>query len=80
MELLEIRAVFPCLIEPADMADRWQQVVTKHRVLGKQAHDARLFAVMGAYDIQYILTYNTDDFIRYSAITPITPSAIVNMA
>ena len=41
----KVRATFLCVSEPTDMADRWLQVVSEHKPMGKQAHDARLAAL-----------------------------------
>ena len=74
----DLRKTFTCLPEPPDMADRWQAVADKHSVAGKQAHDARIVAIMNAHGISRILTLNTSDFARYDGIMPITPQEIVH--
>jgi predicted nucleic acid-binding protein len=75
----EICRAFPCLPEPSDIAVRWHKVVVTHGVIGKQAHDARLVALMRAYTVSRILTLNPGDFTRYPKITPLTPSDILSM-
>jgi len=72
-ELDELRRVFPCLPEPPDIAARWRQVVVDHGVMGRQAHDARIVALMQAHGIAHIVTLNVDDFTRYQGITPFSP-------
>lgn len=69
--------LFPCLPEPSGIGDLWHQVVAKHDVKGKQAHDARLVALMLAHGITHILTLNPKDFARYSEITALTPQDIL---
>jgi len=71
--LADARASFKCLTEPPDMADRWQAVVRENQVMGKQAHDARLVALMLAHNVTRILTLNPSDFARYQGITAVTP-------
>ncbi len=39
--------------------------------MGKQAHDTRLVAAMIAHEMTHILTFNTDDFKRFSEITAV---------
>jgi len=73
-EIEDIKSVYECLPEPSDMADRWQRVAASHSVRGRQAHDARIAALMMAHSVTHILTLNPDDFTRYSGITPVTPS------
>jgi predicted nucleic acid-binding protein len=55
----------------------WENLVTKYQVMGKQAHDTRLVAAMIAHDMTHILTFNTDDFKRFSEITAVEPRTIV---
>ena len=75
--MADLREIFTCLPEPPDMADRWQAVADKHSVAGKQAHDARIVALMQAHDITYILTLNPGDFARYQEITAVTPQEVL---
>ena len=44
--LNDLRAMFTCLPEPPDIAERWQEVAEKRAVQGRQAHDARIAAFM----------------------------------
>jgi predicted nucleic acid-binding protein len=66
-----------CLPEPPDMARRWREVVEQHLVLGKEAHDARIVALMLAHGIDQLLTLNTMDFARYPHLKCLTPSAVL---
>jgi len=54
----------------------WEKLVSKHQVLGKQAHDARLVAAMKAYGLTHILTFNMDDFKRFTDITSTSPQTV----
>ncbi len=60
---------------PASYAN-WKELVIDHRVSGVQVHDARLVALMKAYDIRQIVTFNTSDFTRYAGIEAIHPDKI----
>jgi hypothetical protein len=44
--------------------------------MGKQAHDTRLVAAMTVHQITHLLTFNTDDFKRFTEITAIDPRSI----
>ena len=72
--LAQVRGAFPSLAEPTNMVDRWQQVVAQYRVMGRQAYDARIVALMQAHNIAHLITLNADDFARYLGVTPIAPS------
>lgn len=77
-DLSDFTAVFSCLPEPPDMADRWREVVSRHHVLGRPAHDARLVALMQAHDVKQLLTLNTGDFARYGEIESRTPRQMLD--
>ncbi|MEA5618184.1 hypothetical protein VB711_10105 [Cronbergia sp. UHCC 0137] len=55
----------------------WESLVIKHQVMGKQVHDARLAAAMVAHNITHLLTFNVDDFKRFSVIVVVDPRSIV---
>ncbi len=46
------------------------------RFKGKQTHDTRLVAAMIIHQIPYLLTFNTEDFKRFTEITAIDPRPI----
>ena len=46
-------------------APEWRRLVVNYGVSGVQVHDARLVATMLVHDVTHILTFNTQDFIRY---------------
>ena len=54
----------------------WEKLVVQHQVMGKQAHDARLVVAMRVHGLSHILTFNTDDFKRFTDITAISPQAV----
>lgn len=76
--ITEIAAAFPCLPELPCIFDLWREMVNGYGVMGKQAHDARIAALMLAHGVTHILTLNPQDFARYEGITPVTPAEVVN--
>ncbi len=44
--------------------------------MGKQVHDARLVAAMITHHITHLLTFNIDDFKRFSAIVVVHPRSV----
>jgi predicted nucleic acid-binding protein len=77
-QVSDFRETFTRLPEPPDMAERWQEVAERHSVAGKQAHDARIAALMLAHNVTHLLTLNTADFARYAEITTITPQQVLD--
>lgn len=71
-----LEAVFAVLAELPAAYSLWRSLVVTHAVQGKQVHDARLVALMQAHGITHILTLNDADFVRYPAITAITPASL----
>lgn len=54
----------------------WENLVVKYQVKGKQGHDTRLVAAMITYKISHLLTFNVEDFTRFSEIIAIAPQTI----
>ncbi len=59
---------FPLLPETPVVFGEWFRLVTSHRVIGKQVHDARLVAILNAHKVAHLLTFNTADFKVFGAI------------
>lgn len=76
-DLDEIRSLIPCLVEPPDIGDQLLQLAASHKVIGRQVHDARLVALMLHHDVRRIVTLNTDDFRRFSAVEAISPESLL---
>jgi predicted nucleic acid-binding protein len=64
------------LRDPPELYDEWRQLVVRHAVSGKKAHDARLVAAMKVHRITHILTFNGADFSRYADIGVIEPQSV----
>lgn len=54
----------------------WRQLIVTHAVQGVVIHDARVVAVMKVHGITKLLTFNKDDFKRFSEIKALSPSEI----
>ena len=46
-----VSVLYPVFIKPPDMAERWRKMAREHTVRGKQAHDARIAALMIAHGV-----------------------------
>jgi predicted nucleic acid-binding protein len=55
----------------------WKRLVAAHSITGIQVHDARIAAAMNAYGISQILTFNGNDFKRFSGITVVDPKSVI---
>lgn len=75
-ELTNLKRLFTLLPDTADILPEWEQLVVKHQVLGKQSHDARLVAAMIVHELTHLLTFNTEDFNRYSEIVVVDPATV----
>jgi predicted nucleic acid-binding protein len=60
-----------------ELYDEWQSLVSTHGVSGMDSHDARIVAAMHLQGIDRILTFNVDDFRRYTTITAVAPQEIL---
>jgi predicted nucleic acid-binding protein len=75
-EVNALKRLFTLLPE-APLLSEWERLVTTYRVSGKNCHDARLVAAMMVHGTRSILTFNVQDFTRYSGITVLDPGLIV---
>ena len=75
-EVTKLKALFPLLPDSGAIYDEWEALVTRHQVKGKEAHDARVVAAMLAHKVTHLLTFNTDDFKRFTEITAVHPKDV----
>lgn len=75
-EVGRILNLFLFLDDPPAVFTHWLQLARTHSVRGKQAHDTRLVAVMEAHGISNLITFNVNDFSRYTDIVPVHPSMV----
>ena len=75
-EIITLRSLFLLLSYPSHVVQRWQSIVTAHRISGKQAHDAHIVAIMEAHSATSILTFNERHFKRFAGITVLNPADI----
>jgi predicted nucleic acid-binding protein len=73
---LAFKRLFYVLTETDEIYAEWERLVVAHQVSGKTAYDARLVATMRVHGIKNILTFNGDDFKRYSGIQVIHPALV----
>lgn len=75
-----IRQVIDSLLEqwlflpdPPQLLPTWLDMVARHAILGKPAHDARLAAAATVHELDALLTLNAGDFKRFglNVLTPV---------
>lgn len=78
-EIEALLAACPMHSDDRLIFEAWHELVSKHQVLGKKAHDARLVAAMLRHGVTHLLTFNVQDFARFSEITVIPPEAATSL-
>ena len=73
--IAEVKALkrFFTLLPEVPLLEEWERLAVAYRVSGRNSHDARLVAAMTVSDVGSILTFNIQDFARYSEIRVIDP-------
>lgn len=75
-EIRELKRIFKLRTDSPLIFAEWETLVAQYQVLGKQVHDTRLVAAMKAHGLSHLLTFNTDDFKRFTDITLVSPRTI----
>lgn len=74
--LTRIEQLLVLLRDTSAIYDEWRRLVSTHATSGKASHDARLVAAMNVHGIDHVLTFNIDDFKRYTGITVLDPGEV----
>ncbi len=72
-----LEAEFTILPDSAAIYPEWRRLAAAYSVVGKQVHDTRLVAAMHVHKITNLLTFNTDDFKRFTDIVLIDPATVL---
>ena len=72
-EARQLENFFPLLIDTPDVYKHRRHLVVNANVSGVKVHDARLVAVMLTHQVTHLLTFNLDDFKRFSQIVAVSP-------
>ena len=78
LDLARLTGPFTLLSEIPAIYSEWRQLVTTHNILGKNAHDAHLVAAMLVHGVSNLLTFNDQDFARFTSISVWTPAMILS--
>ena len=75
-EVEKIERLLAVLPDAPAVYGEWKRLVVQHGVMGVKVHDAKLVAMMKVHGVRRILTFNTDDFLRYG-VEAIHPSSLL---
>ena len=78
VELISLKTLFALLPDTPEIFSEWEKIVLQYQVSGKQAHDARLVAAMSVHNLTHLLTFNTTDFKRFTAINAVSPQSAID--
>jgi len=56
--------------------EAWQRIVIGQGITGRQTHDAHLVAIMQAYAVTNVLTFDVSHFSRFPGISVLDPAHI----
>jgi predicted nucleic acid-binding protein len=74
--LKRLESLFVVLADTEDVYKNWRELVVDHGVLGVKVHDAKIVAAMKAHGVPNLLTFNSQDFTRYSEISVFAPQDV----
>jgi predicted nucleic acid-binding protein len=79
-DLTDFLRDYRLLEDASGVFEHSRSLVTLHQVQGKKAHDARLIAAMLHHGLAHLLSFNDQDFSRFSEINVIVPGAVTRPA
>ena len=68
-----IADMFPIVEDVPLIHEHWRRLVESGGVIGRQAFDARLVAVMRVHDISHLLTFDVGGFRRFPGVVVLDP-------
>jgi predicted nucleic acid-binding protein len=77
LEINNIRAQFILLPETEFIFERWLELVISEQIKGKRVHDARLAAQLSVHGISHLITFNDQDFAKFSWISILRPKDLL---
>ncbi len=69
--------MFTLLRDERGIFANWRELVMRHEVKGKLAHDTRLVAAMMRHSIANLISCNAADFLRFPQIAVATPEQVI---
>ncbi len=76
-ELARLRSLFSYLPDTPAVCSQWERLVVQYAVIGRDSHDTRIVAAMNVRGVTHLLTFNKDDFRRYTNIVAVSPGEVL---
>jgi predicted nucleic acid-binding protein len=76
-EVSNMRQRFSVLSENERIFEKWSEAVIENRISGKRVHDARLAAQLLVHGVSHLLTFNGQDFAKFSWISILRPEDLL---
>jgi predicted nucleic acid-binding protein len=75
-EVERIEGLLTLLPDTPAVYAEWKRIIVEHSVSGVKVHDARLIATMKTHGVIRLLTFDVDDFARYTGIEVMHPKTV----
>ena len=75
-EVEKIEGLLTLLPDTPAVYAEWKRLVVENGVSGVKVHDARLIATMTTHGVRSLLTFDVDDFTRYTGVEVIHPKTV----
>jgi predicted nucleic acid-binding protein len=75
-EVERIEGLLTLLPDTPAVYAEWKRIIVVHGVSGVKVHDARLVATMKTHGVRSFLTFDVDDFKRYTGIDVMHPKVV----
>ena len=76
-ELARLRSLFSFLPDTPAVCSQWERLIVQYGVIGRDSHDTRIVAAMNVHGVTHLLTFNQDDFRRYTNIVAVSPGEVI---
>lgn len=76
-ELAKLKSLFSYLPDTPAVCSQWERLVVQYAVMGRDSHDTRIVAAMSVHGVTHLLTFNKDDFKRYTNIVAVSPGEVI---
>ncbi|AFY40895.1 PIN domain-containing protein [Nostoc sp. PCC 7107] len=74
----QLKKIFILQLDTPGIFGEWESLIVQYQVMGKKVHDTRLVAAMATHKITHLLTFNVDDFQRFSEIIVVDPRTLTS--
>jgi predicted nucleic acid-binding protein len=75
-ELELLKKLYSLHLDKPETFLQWEKLIITYQIKGKRSHDVKIIACMIVHQIENILTFNTDDFKKFTEIIAINPQSI----